>query len=686
MTGENTSALAAMDDSALVAMVRRGRLHGYSTLFRRHYPSAVNYARQFVGGIEAQDVAQEAFLRVLRAMREGGGPREEFVAYLLRTVRNLCTDIVRRRREVPVDDVESTLANLPSSDDVEAGLDRGLVTTAFRALPEKWQEVLWLTEVEGHAPRTLAAHYQISAGAVAQLSRRAREGLRSAWLQAHISSAAPEPRCVPTRSVLGEFERGLLSPGRVGRVEEHLRTCAPCAAALAELRTVSRRTRVALLPVFLGSGPLLAQGAAWSGAAGGRSGSGPAMAGGAAAGTGIVVATGRLAGGQGAAEAGAGGQGGGGVGASDAAGVPALANGAGAADAGASTAWWLGLHRHRMWWAGLVVAVSLVVIVVLLVLARQTSQERPLAGVLGSPGVQAASEDITTAPTPTAEEESGAEPDQAGSSIDRADAAPLGMAASRELNASDSSGPIPLAPEPVRDQATDEGSAAPAEPVPPEETETPVTPGEPPAPTEPQPTEPEPTEPEPTEPEPTEPPPAAPTLAGPVGGEQRQPVTLSGTAEPGATVRVLDPSGAEVATATAAEDGTWSAVPPVGAVDVATTYRATQVLDGAESAPSPATDEYLFTAPVLDSPGDGDTVVADGSGGIFFSVTAPAGADFTMYFDGVREDATAPGTGASQEYYWQFDPGEHTLGTAFWDGDTVGAVREITITVTEAGL
>ncbi|MGP9734890.1 sigma-70 family RNA polymerase sigma factor [Brachybacterium sp. AOP42-C2-15] len=250
----------SMTDEELLAAVRAGDTGAYAALYRRHLGAALAQARRLVGSHDGQDVAQEAFLKVLRAITDGGGPHDRFAAYLMRVVHNEAVDRLRRTREASVDDVESVEATYSSASAAVTGgeqLDRDLVLTAFSALPQQWQRILWLTEVDGLAPREVAPQLRRSPNAVAQLSRRAREGLRTAWLQAHVDGATVRPACRQIAADLGGYERGQLSAARAERTSAHLADCVRCSVALRDLRSLSMRMRGALLPLVLESPVLL---------------------------------------------------------------------------------------------------------------------------------------------------------------------------------------------------------------------------------------------------------------------------------------------------------------------------------------------------------------------------------------------------------------------------------------------
>ena len=131
---------------------------------------------------------------------------------------------------------------------VEAKQDRDLMLTAFQSLPERWRLVLWHTAVEGRKPAEVADVLELTPNGVAALAYRARDGLREAYLQAHLVHRAPS-ECHDTVIRLGAYVRGGL-PRRDRRpVAAHLATCEPCRALLSELRHVNASLRNVFVPL-----------------------------------------------------------------------------------------------------------------------------------------------------------------------------------------------------------------------------------------------------------------------------------------------------------------------------------------------------------------------------------------------------------------------------------------------------
>ena len=247
-------------DQTLLARTRGGDQRAFAELWRRHFRSGARVARQFTS-IDADDLVSEAYTRIYQHVLAGGSPTGAFRPYLYTTIRNLASTWGSRRRDVQVDDM--SVFEDPSTVDDPAGLalDRTLTARAFRSLPERWQTVLWYTEVEGMDPHEVAPLLAMTPNGVAALSYRAREGLRKAWLQAHISDAVAEGECRWALSHLGEHARHGLGTRDGERMNFHLATCAKCAIVSEEVDEVGSRLALVMLPILLGSvagGSLLA--------------------------------------------------------------------------------------------------------------------------------------------------------------------------------------------------------------------------------------------------------------------------------------------------------------------------------------------------------------------------------------------------------------------------------------------
>jgi RNA polymerase sigma factor (sigma-70 family) len=249
---ENEGPKPTTSDESLVERTRSGDQRAFAELWRRHYRSGARVARQFTSSIDADDLVSEAYTRIYQRVLAGGGPTGAFRPYLYTTIRNLASTWGAKSKDVQVDDIADFEDPDTIDDPAALALDRTLTARAFRSLPDRWQSVLWYTEVEGMDPHEVAPILGMTANGVAALSYRAREGLRKAWLQAHINDASASGECQWTISRMGEHARDGLSARDKERMTFHLATCAKCSIINEEVDEVGSRLALVMFPILLG--------------------------------------------------------------------------------------------------------------------------------------------------------------------------------------------------------------------------------------------------------------------------------------------------------------------------------------------------------------------------------------------------------------------------------------------------
>ena len=169
-------------DEELLARVAQGDPAAVRALVARKLPRLLALAQRMLGDrTEAEDVAQDAFLRVWRqapSWRPGGA---RFDTWLHRVTLNLCYDRLRRRRETPS-------AEPPEQPDPGPAPDRGLlaadvgarVNAALQALPDRQREAVVLCHYQELGNIEAAAVMGVSVEALESLLGRGRRALRSA--------------------------------------------------------------------------------------------------------------------------------------------------------------------------------------------------------------------------------------------------------------------------------------------------------------------------------------------------------------------------------------------------------------------------------------------------------------------------------------------------------------------------
>jgi RNA polymerase sigma-70 factor, ECF subfamily len=167
-------------DGPLLSRAGRGDVVAFRTLVDRHLTSMLRIARRMLSeDTEAEDIAQEAMLRLWRAASTlqvgAGGVRP----WLRRVVSNLCLDRIRagQRTEVmdAVPEQEAPATQLQWLADVELS---ARVDAALKALPERQRLALTLFHYEELSQGEVGKIMGVSEEAVESLLARARRALK----------------------------------------------------------------------------------------------------------------------------------------------------------------------------------------------------------------------------------------------------------------------------------------------------------------------------------------------------------------------------------------------------------------------------------------------------------------------------------------------------------------------------
>ena len=173
---------AGGEERLLVAQTSKGDTSAFRELLDRHLGGALSIARRMLGDdAEAEDVAQEAFLRMWKsaALLEVGPAGVK--PWLRRVVSNLCIDRARVRVRLKItDDVpevadEARQLSILEDDELRQRVDR-----ALQSLPERQRLALTLFHYEGMSQIEIGNEMKISDEAVESLLARARRQMKVA--------------------------------------------------------------------------------------------------------------------------------------------------------------------------------------------------------------------------------------------------------------------------------------------------------------------------------------------------------------------------------------------------------------------------------------------------------------------------------------------------------------------------
>ncbi|MDU8909968.1 RNA polymerase sigma factor [Aestuariicoccus sp. MJ-SS9] len=168
-------------DEALLAAFAKGEPAAARALTARLAPRVYAHAARLLGDTtEAEDVAQEAMLRLWRIAPDWRSGEAQVTTWLYRVTANLCTDRLRRRSRAAVD-----LASVPEPADDAASATLRLqdkargaaLQEALMRLPERQRQAVVLRHIEGLTNPEIARIMDIGPRAVESLTARGKRGL-----------------------------------------------------------------------------------------------------------------------------------------------------------------------------------------------------------------------------------------------------------------------------------------------------------------------------------------------------------------------------------------------------------------------------------------------------------------------------------------------------------------------------
>lgn len=170
-------------DGDLVARIGRGDEAAMREITIAKLPRILALATRLLRDHpEAEDVAQEVFVRVWRCARRWQPGRALFDTWLHTVTLNLCRDRLRPRREQAVAHVVEPIDPAPAADQaISDGEEARAVAKAIAALPERQREALLLVHYQDLSNIAAAAAMEVSVEALESLLARGRRSLRRSF-------------------------------------------------------------------------------------------------------------------------------------------------------------------------------------------------------------------------------------------------------------------------------------------------------------------------------------------------------------------------------------------------------------------------------------------------------------------------------------------------------------------------
>jgi RNA polymerase sigma-70 factor (ECF subfamily) len=169
-------------DEALLVRIADGDPAAVRALVGRKLPRVLGLAQRMLGDAgEAEDVAQETFLRVWRQAPKWRPGEARFDTWLHRVALNLCYDRLRRRREITTADPPELADDAPPPDRGLEARDTGRrVGEALARLPDRQREAIVLCHYQELGNIEAAAVMGVTVEALESLLSRGRRALRAA--------------------------------------------------------------------------------------------------------------------------------------------------------------------------------------------------------------------------------------------------------------------------------------------------------------------------------------------------------------------------------------------------------------------------------------------------------------------------------------------------------------------------
>lgn len=176
--------MSSCDDETLLAQYAQGRPEAAVPLTQRFAPLVFAHANRLLGGdrAEAEDVTQEAMLRLWRAAPGWRAGEAKPRTWLYKVTANLCIDRLRKRRGgmVDIDDIAEPADDTPS---VERSLQMSeranALQQALAKLPDRQRQAVILRHIEGQSNPEIAEIMDIGVRAVESLTARGKRALEA---------------------------------------------------------------------------------------------------------------------------------------------------------------------------------------------------------------------------------------------------------------------------------------------------------------------------------------------------------------------------------------------------------------------------------------------------------------------------------------------------------------------------
>lgn len=168
-------------DAALLARFCDGDQRAARALIERHAGRVLALGRRMLGDAdEAEDVAQEAMVRLWRAAAEWEDRGARVSTWLHRVALNLCYDRLRKKRGLPLEAAPEPEDPSPTAEArLTTASEEDELRAAIEELPDRQRAAIHLRHFEGRSNPEIADALEVSVEAVESLLARGRRALKA---------------------------------------------------------------------------------------------------------------------------------------------------------------------------------------------------------------------------------------------------------------------------------------------------------------------------------------------------------------------------------------------------------------------------------------------------------------------------------------------------------------------------
>lgn len=189
-------------DDQLMQQFQKGDENAFTLLVRRHQQPLINFIAKFTGNSDnAEDLAQETFIRMYKAADRYKPGRAQFKTWMYFIAKNLCKNDIRNRSRRDRFRVDNVTSNYNDNSDNEEEIDliatapadsglqpdvaierkelRHIIQNAIAELPEQYRYPLILRDVQGLSYDEIGKILELRSGTTKSRINRARIMLKN---------------------------------------------------------------------------------------------------------------------------------------------------------------------------------------------------------------------------------------------------------------------------------------------------------------------------------------------------------------------------------------------------------------------------------------------------------------------------------------------------------------------------